>query len=654
MKHKKEKIYMKQILKCIKDGEIVSTHFIAKTVGLSEKSVRNKITELNDYLMQGNLGEIQKKPRVGVWLEATEEQKLRLTMEINQDEITTVNYEPEERMYETLKILFRLRPWEAKTSQKIADQLYLSIPTMLKVMKGCEDWLKVYKIKIVNERNKGYRLECHENEYRVALKNLIMGNGVVEEIRKNLNYFFPNMDVSLVSKTIIKTENEWNYRFTDDSFYEILIYCCLAYMRKDYNIPLHYKEEEVKLLQKYNEYPFTVAIFEKLEEMFHVKFSKEDILFLSIQIMCSKFIDMSEVDITLELVEKYDNKLVEFVDKLLNIIGNILEIDLKSDEKLKESLILHLRPTIFRIQYGTTQNNSLINFIKSEYKNVFRASWAISILFDEYYHLKVTEDEIGYIVLYIQAAIEREKHQYKVLLLTNSNKGYVQLIREKVRKVIPEIGELEFVSTHEYKTEKYNDFDIIISEKTIDEQNEKVAVIPDVLSDRGLLKLRNYMDAFNVNVPETGNAFSPECCLLFSPELIFTNVKVKNKDELLKQMSDTMEIKGFVTSKFHGSVVERESKTTTAIGNGVSLPHGSPEEVVESKVAIAILDEPVMWDDEKVEIVFLLGFKLKMPDEIHRIQLFYKEYVSLVETDEKVTKLKAMKSNVEVYKYLIQ
>lgn len=37
--------------------------------------------------------------------------------------------------------------------------------------------------------------------------------------------------------------------------------------------------EELEILQKYNEYAFTVAIFEKLEEVFHVRFSQEDILF---------------------------------------------------------------------------------------------------------------------------------------------------------------------------------------------------------------------------------------------------------------------------------------------------------------------------------------------------------------------------------------
>ena len=52
-------------------------------------------------------------------------------------------------------------------------------------------------------------------------------------------------------------------------------------------------------------------------------------------------------------------------------------------------------------------------------------------MFEEYYGLQITEDEIGYIVLYIQAAIERKKHTAESnddlierLLLENYNRYY--------------------------------------------------------------------------------------------------------------------------------------------------------------------------------------------------------------------------------------
>lgn len=249
---------------------------------------------------------------------------------------------------------------------------------------------------------------------------------------------------------------------------------------------------------------------------------------MSIQILCSKFLGISEVELILEQVRKYDNKLVEFVDRMLKMIGDVLEVDLTSDKKVKESLIVHLRPTIFRLRYGTPQDNALIDFIKEEYKNVFRASWVISILFEESYHLQITEDEIGDIVLYNQAAIERKKHQYDALVITDSNMGHAQLIKERIRKFVPEIGKLVFVSTHDYKTEDYWDY-----------------------------------------------------------ELIFAELKVQTKEECLQVMCEAMKKKGVVKDDFYGTVMERERNTTTTIGNGISLPHGSPTAVNEPKVAVA-------------------------------------------------------------------
>ena len=72
------------------------------------------------------------------------------------------------------------------TTQKTQLRLFLSVPTMLKVLKECEEWLEVYHISLVNERGKGYRLKSEENEYRVALKNLIMMKKPGEETQKRI------------------------------------------------------------------------------------------------------------------------------------------------------------------------------------------------------------------------------------------------------------------------------------------------------------------------------------------------------------------------------------------------------------------------------------------------------------------------------------
>ena len=126
------------------------------------KSVRNRLNELSDFLLENKLGEIQRKPRVGIWLEANENQKEEIQKILSDENLQVGNYDPRDRVNETLKVFFNLRPWQTMTTQKLAEKLFLSVPTMLKVLKECEEWLEVYHISLVNERGKGYRLKSEE------------------------------------------------------------------------------------------------------------------------------------------------------------------------------------------------------------------------------------------------------------------------------------------------------------------------------------------------------------------------------------------------------------------------------------------------------------------------------------------------------------
>lgn len=655
MKSIKENYYVKAILKTLLQKNIVATSEIATVISLSEKATRNKIEHIQQYLIENDLGRIEKKPRVGIWLQASEVQKDKITKIVENTNNVSIGNDSKERLKETLRLLFKMLPRETITTQRLADELYLSTPTMLKVIKDCEVWLAPYHIAIVNERSRGYSLRYDETNYRIALKDYVTMDGDIEETRRNTQYFFSNIDIDLIKKAIIETENEWSYRFTDTSFYEILIYCCLAYQRKDIRIPSQIKFDDQEILERYNEYPFTIAIFKKLHEKMHVLFSNEDVLFLATQILCSKFIGVNSSDDVISNITKYDQKILDFIDEMLLSFSNILEVDLTKDEKLRESLIFHLRPTIFRLRYGSPQSNSLVNFIKSEYKRVFRAAWSISIMFEKHFNLQITEDELGYIVLYIQSALERRNQNYRAVLLAQSNLGHAQLLSERIRKTVPEITELNVLSYHDFKLFEQDAYDIIISSKELHEKDRRIVVIPNLLNESGISALRNFMDHLNVKTSEQINPFEPICFQLFSPELMFVNEKFECKEDVLKHMCDRMEVKGYVTNRFYDTVMEREKATATSIGNKVALPHGAMSEVNESHVAIAILDHPIAWDEEEtVDVIFLLGFQMGTHEEIRRIQTFYKQYISIIETDEKVNVIRSKESGIALYRYLIQ
>ena len=72
MKQNKNTLYNNQILKCLMTGDTFTTQQIADNVGLSEKTVRTRINQLNDWLVEQGLGRIERKQGTGIWLELEE------------------------------------------------------------------------------------------------------------------------------------------------------------------------------------------------------------------------------------------------------------------------------------------------------------------------------------------------------------------------------------------------------------------------------------------------------------------------------------------------------------------------------------------------------------------------------------------------------
>ena len=91
------------------------------------------------------------------------------------------------------------------------------------------------------------------------------------------------------------------------------------------------------------------------------------------------------------------------------------------------------------MKYNRSANNELTGYIKNEYTTTFRVSWLISVLFEEYFNLKITEDELSFITIYIQSALERNSKPISAILVSNASNGINQMICDKLRRNCDEI-----------------------------------------------------------------------------------------------------------------------------------------------------------------------------------------------------------------------
>lgn len=651
----KTTIYSNLILKYFLTHEMVTNKQLADEIGLSEKTIRTKIDSINYMLKENNLGTIEKKPRIGMWLECNTSQRAKIQKLISADENELVQSD-KSRMVLALREILNVNSKKRLTSKDLADTLYLSVPTMLKVISDCKDWLNMFDIKLNVIRNKGIELEYSETSYRLALKNYITKLDETHSIYEGITYFMPGLQVDIIKDAILEVEKEWGFNLVDESFDEILVYTSIAVYENVTNKikNLNISKKEFEVLSQYSEYHLAEKIYKKIQRYIHVDIPDGEIAFLSIQILCSKMIDYEAMPYDTEsLIEQYDAKLKEFVEKMIDVISNVTNVDLRQDTELYNGLLIHLRPTIFRLKYNRSANNELTGYIKNEYTTTFRVSWLISVLFEEYFNLKITEDELSFITIYIQSALERNSKPISAILVSNASNGINQMICDKLRRNCAEIKKIHVQSMHDFSLARCKD-DLILTTKNLHSEDDRIVEIDDWLSDSNLNCVKDNIKKLSVQKQDRPARFNAICHELFEPDLIFCHLKVKDKKSLLSMLCNKLVDKGYVTKKYFKTVMERENMTPTSIGNGVAIPHGDTQEVNTAKIVIATLDKPILWDSKYVDVVFLLVVKFSTDFEIRRTQQFYKQYIKLVDGDEQVSILRGFTSNIDFYRFLIQ
>lgn len=654
MKAEKECYYNNKILKILSENEVVTISFIAEEMGVAEKSVRTRLKEIEIFLKENNLGTIAKKQRIGIWLNATDEQRRNLQMVMAGIKNELYIQDSEKRVNEAIRMIFMIKQNRSLTIMNLASAMYLSIPTALGIFRQASAWFEEKGMKVYAVRNKGICIEAAEAAYRKALKQFILYHSDNKVSQETLQFYFAGLDVIKIRDLLLKTEEQWRLSFSDYSFKEIWVYLCIAiYRMNGMNAIIEITDTEMEEIVKHNEYAFAQMLYERVEKEFAIEVEQNEIVLLAETILCANFVGGNLCDTSEIGVLDYDLKLSEFVGRIISTISAVLDEDLSEDTLLYNGLLQHIRPTIFRLRYRNTKSEAILGYIKNEYKKVYRAAWATSLLFEEYFDVQVTEDELIYVALYIQVALERRLRPLRAILIMQTGLAHSQLLCEKIKESVPQIKEIDIARVQGFHIENCDQRDLVLSTEPLPYKVRNLILIDPAMSDGTVIELRKQVRKMVEDIVKREERLDCSCYPLLKPELIFTSVQAETKKEVIRFLTDKLEEGGYVSSDYYDSVIKREQATTTAIGNGVAIPHGYVLGINESKICICTLQTPIPWSGDMVDVIFLLAVRMKTPQEAKLIQLFYKYFIRLTDTDEKVDILRKMPSGAAMYKYLI-
>ncbi|MCI8605944.1 MAG: PTS transporter subunit EIIA [Hungatella sp.] len=654
MKEDKNALYFNRILNCLLSGETYTILQIAANVGLSEKTVRTKIDQMNRWLTQHDMGRIEKKQGTGIWLEMDERQWKNLQAYLDRGQSLDSAVQPDDRRKQVIGKLLKLKSGQTTTLAQLADSLYLSAPTIGGLLREVSPWFEERSLKIASIRSKGVCLVGDEYNFRIAIKDYII-ELMPEVMEALLASYAPGIDISRIRRIVLEAENAWRVELADTSFKMVWIMACLSMARRRLGDKAVFSTREENI-EHYNEYSFAESIYQRIEQAYEIKISDDDTVLLAVLLLSArKLKNFSSIQDT-DYARQYDRDLGKFVRLVIETIDSVLDIDLSEDQLLYESLLLHMRSAIFRMKYSTAVGDNISKYVKSEYKQTFLATWSTSNLFEEYYDVQVTEDELAGIALYIQAAIIRRKKgkPLTALLISEGGMAASQLNIERLKYSISEITEIRAVSYHDFKLRQYQDVDVIINTSGNEIGDDRVVSVGERLNDQGIEAIRQKVNQIFYFRKKPEFHFNNLCHQLFEVDLFLLRPKVRDKDQLITMMVKKLEDKGDVTPAYLQSVFDRERATTTSIGRGIAIPHGNMAEVNESRIVVAILEEPIVWHDDMVDVVFLLAVKMNTKFEIRRTKQFYKDFLQLTDNDENMEAIKRMGSTLDIYQYFIK
>lgn len=584
---------------------------LANQTECSEKTIRNDLKVIDEYIVKHSNGNLVKRPGLGVYLEIGEADQADLFHRLYSNESSTEHVSDEERvLHLAYRLLMNAKP---VTIQNLASRFYVNKAIIRRDMEKIEGWLHSFGLSLITKPRVGLMIEGSEKNKRMALARLNQLINRPELTGQMMRNQYEPHEIATVFNELKALQKQHQLRFTDETFESLMLHILLMVKRTKLGQPISLSGQDIAFLENKAEFAWAMGFLKKLQKLFAVPFSKEETAYLTLHLLGGKF-QYKQEDEAVGRSDLADSHplLPQLVEQLIRRMSELNMIPFSKDHELLKGLKVHLYTTMNRLHYGLAVSNPMLAEIKKMYPYMFdRVIMALEEVggaLDLYF----PEEEAAYLTLHFQASVERlhqnESHPQKAIIVCHMGVGMSQLLLAKVERRFPSVHVETTLSKAE--VEDYlaaHEVDLVIT--TVDLPKLKsphilVSPLLDASDERKLEQAIRRLDE-----PDSRAAEESVFLKYTTPFLVFPQQEIERPEQLIANFAQLLEDKGYVEAGYTKSVLDRENMSATTIGGGIAIPHGSSERVKQSCIVVVTLKQPITWGTEKVELVFLLAVK---------------------------------------------
>lgn len=480
-------------------------------------------------------------------------------------------------------------------SADLADEMYISRSQISNDIKLAKNMLSSYHLTLISKPYYGIKIIGKENDIRnyIIQEKLKIKNLVCDEITHS---FSSHEHIDDINNIVIKILTHSHYIISDIALQNLILHIVTAVNRIKSGHLIHMDSLNISPVYAHV-IEISKNILEKCADIYNFEFNDDEIFFLALNLYGKREFDKQEF-ITDEI-----NKLV-FLG--LYKIKEIFGLDFTSNLNLRISLGLHILPLLTRINTNMQLRNIMTFNIKQKYTLAYdlASTFTNTIIPSD---KKILDDEIAYVALHFVNYIDENSPQKKkrMLIISSLRRSETILLQNNILRNFPSIKEVKIISKNSLSTTNVNNYNVICTtENDIFINNNKIQKISYFLNDTDIKKIELLLDGFN----------GPKDILDCFSEDLFYYGDAPSKNAVIKWLYEMAYKQGLADEKLYHSIMNHENVTSTYFGNYLAIPHPEIFLSETSFISVAILPKPILWDDEYVDIVFLVSIQKNNPN----------------------------------------
>ena len=607
------------ILSVLRKNSALNIEMLAQRFGVSERTVRNDIKDINRELKNSGLVEIN-QGKCSLRVFDTRDFQNAYARIIETDDLMNSSQKRQEYVFAKL-----MRAMEPVLTDDIAYEMNIGRSTLISDLKKLRQTMEKYELEIVGKTSKGLALGGSELNIRKFVMENLFGS-----IYQN----YPQDELML--RKIREAMAEKNFEESTQKMFEN--YMTLMFDRFLTGHVITRMPEKYYNLVSRNSFSFVDELIDDISKEFYIEIPIEEKIFVFLPIIGMRTPADSKNMYSIELDEK--------IRPLLNI-----SID---THEFTEKFMYHIMFMINRLRYNVHIDNPMFEDIHYKYPLAFKMAEIAARVIKEDAEVVVTQAEMGYLAAYFGVFLEvntLNQKQQKIAVISDKGRVTAQLFAVQIRKVVDSSSQLDILSPSEAVSGILDQYDIVIcTTEHIIECECPVIYIHEIFDENELKnKLRQAKFCKGTDAAILDDNWYVMANIL-KEDTFFNLSEQEDYTSALNYIIDTLEKRGYVDADFKERVWEKESRSSMTIDN-IAIPHAVQKAGDSIVLSVGVFRKPMPYKEDNIQIIFLLALPEEIRDE-NRLVCVYDEIMSLVKNDEMIEKITQSENYIDFMKVL--